>query len=123
MARHYQPRGRLNFLLDAMQGDPDRVVWPAAEAARVMKVGSREVGAYTQYAVKAGVLFRSKRDGDVQFSLRPFPEEAKAAKKSRERKEAQTGTAWNPATDHRIPRVDPAWRPPVMVAPRTGSAR
>lgn len=123
MARHYQPRGRLKFLMDAMQGDPDRIVWPAPEAARVMKVGSREVGAYTQYAVKAKVLFRTKSDGVIVFSLRPFPEEDRAAKKSRERKEQQTFTSWNPATDHRIPRVDPAWRPPVMVAPRTGSAR
>lgn len=117
----YAPRGRLRVLLDAMHGDPDHVVWTAPEAARVLLVGSRELGAYTQYAVRAGVLFRTKRDGLILFSLRPFPDQEKGEEKRKARKQAKPVPVWNPGDDPRVPRVDPNWRPPVMVAPRGGT--
>jgi hypothetical protein len=118
----YQPRGRVKTLIDAMQDDPHRV-WTVPEVARLLKIGTNEVMAYVLYALKAEAIHRGKREGLVLFSLTPFPEHEALKKKPRPQRKREPAIAWDPSDDLRIPRFDPAWRPPVMVAPRAGSGR
>lgn len=119
----YTPRGKAKTLLDAMHGDPDKVVWTVPEVASVLKVGIHEVMAYVLYPLKNQALYRGRRNGLVIFSLQPFPEGEALANKNTRAASSRPKVQWEPGDDIRIPRVVPNWRPPVMVAPRAGSGR
>lgn len=119
----YQPRGKAKPLLEAMQGDPDKVLWTVPEVAQVLHVGVGEVMTYVLYPLKHEAMYRGKREGRVVFSLKPFPESEALPNRNTQAARKQAAAPWTPKDDPRIPRVDPAWRPPVMVPPRAGSAR
>lgn len=71
---HYEPRGKVKTLIDAMSADRQRI-WSAEEAAKAMGVPAfrSTVLAYTDSACRNGIMFRRMSvGGDLQLRLTPF---------------------------------------------------
>ena len=120
MRKPYTPKGTVAPLLRAMAADPTRV-WSVQEAAETMHVPTSHVVGHLAYALRAEVVFRSKRNGRVVFSATRFGAATQALQEIKpnfsRRKPAVAGWA-TPEDDIRIPRIEPGWAPPQMVCVR-----
>ena len=114
----YKPRGVLLLLLAAVKAEPERE-FTSEEAAAIMGCHRRAVGAFTEYAVRAGLLFKRSSRSPRVLLLRgtPFPG-GQQPQPTRTVSQAPEPVSTD---DVRIPRVVEGWKPPTMVAPRSRS--
>jgi hypothetical protein len=127
MSTDYEPKGRTAILVAAMRRDPNPCrIWSPSEAAAVMDCTINKVCGTVAFAVGHAVIWRVPVGRSMYYSLTKVPGalEPKRATGQAQRRDrtfrACDGWATN-SDDIRIPRFDPSWCPPKMVAPRAGS--
>lgn len=127
MNKVYEPKGRTAILVAAMKRDPNPCrIWSPREAAGAMGCSINKVGGTLAFAVGHAVIYRLQVGRSMHYcltkvpgALPPKPALGQAQRRDRANRPV---VSWTPRLDDiRIPRFDPTWCPPKMVAPRAGS--
>lgn len=126
-AKPYAPTGRVVVFLELVERDLMRE-FTSREVAEVMECDHRAVGAFLEYSMRAGLIFRRSTGRKCYWRGNPYREghvrgQSESANERRVRSgmlnAVQPRDGWvTSAEDIRVPKVVAGWKPPVMVPPR-----
>lgn len=130
MKKPYTPKGKTSLLIAEMEKDLMRE-FTSREASQIMGCDLRAVGAFLEYSMRHGLVFR-RSDGRTAFYRgAPYREgQERGEKETPNQTKVRNGyincvqpvAGWvTSADDVRCQKVVPGWTPPKMVCTRPGA--